>query len=177
MMSDFQEGATDDALKLWVVLSRARSAVARHSKADIQSHGMSEGEFAVLELLLHKQEPLLLGEIQRRILLSSGGITYIVDRLEKKGLVERRRCEDDRRAIYAALTDEGEAKIRSIFPQHARAIAHAVSGLSRAEQAQAIDLLRRLGRDAAARAERDSRYRIREEGDEGEQEPPPNGRP
>lgn len=155
-----------EALKLWVVLSRARAAVARHSRADIVSHGLSEGEFAVLELLFHKGEPLLLGEIQRKVLVSSGGITYIVDRLEKKGLVERRRCAEDRRAVHAGLTKEGEARIREIFPAHARAIAEAVSGLTPAEQRQATRLLRSLGTEASrrmdARAGRDEGAEERE---------------
>jgi MarR family transcriptional regulator, 2-MHQ and catechol-resistance regulon repressor len=96
------------ALKLWVVLSRAYTAVARHSEADIARHGLSTGEFAILEVLYHKG-PLLLGEVQRKILVSSGGVTYLVDRLEAAGLVERRDCPEDRRARYAALTRRGSS--------------------------------------------------------------------
>src|SRR5512141_2466339 len=87
-----------DELKLWVVLARAHNAVSRLVRADIASHGLTEGEFAVLEALYHKG-PLLLGDVQRRILVSSGGITYLIDRLVARGLVERRPCPSDRRAI------------------------------------------------------------------------------
>jgi MarR family 2-MHQ and catechol resistance regulon transcriptional repressor len=137
------------ALKLWVVLSRAYDAVRRRVEADIASHGLSSGEFAILEALYHKG-PLLLGEVQRKILVSSGGVTYLVDRLEKQGLVERRECEEDRRARYAALTDAGRALMDGIFPAHARAIEAAVQGLSADDQVEAIGLLKRLGRTAAA---------------------------
>jgi MarR family transcriptional regulator, 2-MHQ and catechol-resistance regulon repressor len=136
------------ALKLWVVLARANAAVQSHSLADIERHGLTVGEFGILESLFHKG-PMLLGEVQRRILVSSGGITYLVDRLEAKGLVERRDCPGDRRARYAALTPEGEALIRRIFPEHARCLEHALSGLDEAEQEDAIRLLRQLGRAAA----------------------------
>lgn len=136
------------ALKLYVVLSRAHLAVGRHAQADIAQHGLSQGEFAILEALYHKG-PLLLGEVQRKILVSSGGVTYLVDRLEADGLVERRLCETDRRARYAALTPRGEQLMRKIFPAHAAAIERAVSGLSAAEKKQAINLLRKLGRAAA----------------------------
>lgn len=135
------------ALKLFVVLSRAQIAVSRHSEGDVARHGLTGTEFAILEVLYHRG-PLLLGEVQRKILVSSGGITYLVDRLEKRGLVERRPCADDRRARYAALTPEGEALIGRIFPDHAKALTRAVSGLSRAEQAQATALLRKLGKAA-----------------------------
>jgi len=135
------------SLKLWVVLSRAFDAVQTHAAADAARHGLTLTEFGVMEALYHKG-PLLLGEVQRKILVTSGGVTYLVDRLVAKGLVERRRCEKDRRAWYAALTEEGEALIREIFPQHADAVARAVSGLDEAEKEDAIRLLRTLGRHA-----------------------------
>lgn len=137
------------ALKLWVVLARARSAVLEHVRQDLGRHGLSLTEFGVLEALFHKG-PLVLGDVQRKILVSSGGITYLVDRLEERGLVERRACPGDRRATHAALTQEGEALIGRIFPEHARAIEHALSGLDPEEKATAIDLVRTLGLTAAS---------------------------
>jgi len=138
------------ALKLWVVLTRAYQAVQRHATADQERHGLSEGEFAVLEVLYHKG-PMLLVEVQRRVLVSSGGITYLVDRLVRKELVERRPCSHDRRASYAALTPAGEQLIAEIFPPHAAAIEHAVGGLTEAEKRQAVRLLKKLGLAAAER--------------------------
>jgi MarR family 2-MHQ and catechol resistance regulon transcriptional repressor len=122
--------------------------VARHAEADVARHGLTLAEFAILEVLYHRG-PLLLGEVQRKILVSSGGVTYLVDRLAGKGLVERRECPHDRRARYAALTPAGEKLVARIFPEHARGIGHAVSGLSKAEQQQTIALLRKLGLSAA----------------------------
>jgi MarR family transcriptional regulator, 2-MHQ and catechol-resistance regulon repressor len=138
------------ALKLWVVLSRARESIITHLQADVARHDLTLMEFGILEVLYHKG-PLLLGEVQRRILVSSGGVTYLVDRLERKGLVERRICEDDRRARYAALTPQGEALIKKIFPEHAARIETLMSGLTMEEQSTVYPLLRRLGLGAAAR--------------------------
>ena len=70
--------------------------------------------------------------------------------LEKKGLVERRECPEDRRARYAALTPRGEELIARIFPWHARRIAEVLSGLDAEEKRVAIRLLRQLGLAAAA---------------------------
>lgn len=142
------EAGTTQALKLWVVLSRAYAAVEAHVRADIGRHGLTVAEFGALEALYHKG-PMLLGEVQRKILVSSGGITYVIDRLEGKGLAERRSCPEDRRASYAALTPEGEALMERIFPEHARCVEHALSGLPEEERATAIELLRTLGREAA----------------------------
>ena len=142
----------ETSLKLFVVLSRAATAVERLSEADIARHGLSPGEFAVLEVLYHRG-PLLLGEVQRKILASSGGVTYLVDRLEKQGYVERQDCATDRRARYAALTPKGRRLLDTIFPEHAQAIHRAVAGLTMDEKRQAIALLRKLGTYAAEHAE------------------------
>jgi len=135
------------ALKLWTVLSRARSAVAEHSLADIKRHGLTAGEFGALEALYHKG-PLLLGELQKKTLVSSGGMTYLVDRLVERDLAERRPCPRDRRASYVALTPEGEALMRRIFPEHAERMEWAVSGLSDQEKRRAIELLKKVGKRA-----------------------------
>lgn len=136
------------SLKLWVVLSRAYAAVDAHIRADIARHGLTPAEFGALEALFHKG-PMLLGEVKRKILVSSGGITYVVDRLVEKGLAERRECPEDRRASYAALTPQGEELLSRIFPEHARCVEHALSGLTEEEKEQATALLRTLGRTAA----------------------------
>lgn len=140
---------TATALKLFVVLSRAAAAVARHSDESIARHDLTPAEFAILEVLLHRG-PLLLGEVQRRILVSSGGVTFLVDKLEKRGLVRRLPCETDRRARYADLTPEGRKLITRIFKAHAQVIRHAVSGLGLADQRLATRLLRTLGTEAEA---------------------------
>ena len=150
--ADAGDERVDAALRLWVILNRAHSAITAHTTDDIRSDGLSVGEFGVLELLYHKG-PTLLGEIQRGVLVSSGGITFLVDKLADKGLVERRDCPSDRRARYAALTKDGEKLLRRIFPRHARRIADVLSGLTLAEQRTAAELLKRLGMHAAELAQ------------------------
>jgi MarR family 2-MHQ and catechol resistance regulon transcriptional repressor len=137
------------ALRLWVILSRAHAAIARHAEADVARHGLTIAEFGILEALYHVG-PMLLGELQRKILVSSGGVTYLVDRLEKRGLVRREPCPEDRRARYAALTPEGKRLVARIFPDHARVIERAMSGLTRSDRERAVALLKQLGRAAEA---------------------------
>jgi MarR family 2-MHQ and catechol resistance regulon transcriptional repressor len=143
------EQDTQDALRAWIALARAHNAVSAVASADVARHGLTGAEFGVLEVL-HHRGPLLLSEVQRRILVSSGGITYLVDRLEKRGLVERRECSEDRRARYAALTAEGEALVAAIFPEHAEAIRQAFAALSPDDTRQLTRLLRALRADAGA---------------------------
>ena len=136
------------ARRLWVIMSRAHAAIAAHASADVARHGLTLAEFGILEALYHRG-PMLLGEVQRRSLVSSGGITFLVDRLTAKGLVERRTCEADRRARYAALTPAGAELVARIFPQHAALLTQIMEGLTVDEQGTAADLMRSLGLFAA----------------------------
>src|SRR5687768_17959686 len=117
------------ALKLWVILARAHNAVSQRAAEDVARHGLTLAEFAVMEALYHKG-PLLLGEVQKKILVSSGGVTYLVDRLEQRGLVVRQLCAEDRRARYAALTEQGKGFMTRIFPEHAECIAEVAGALT-----------------------------------------------
>jgi len=144
------ERQRDQALDLFIVLSRAYHAVSEHSNRDIRRHGLNPTEFGVLELLYHKGEHPL-QQIGDKILLASGSITYVVDKLEGKGLLSRRSCPEDRRVTYAVITESGKALIESVFPEHVEAIRHALSGLNEREQATAIELLKKLGKDARSK--------------------------
>lgn len=136
---------TAKALRTWIALARAYSALSQVANTDVARHGLTGAEFGVLEALYHKG-PMLLNEVQRRILVSSGGITYLVDRLEKRGLVERRDCPGDRRARLAALTPEGETLLAGIFPEHAEAIRQAMSALNAEEKDEMLRIARKLYR-------------------------------
>lgn len=136
-------------LKLWTVLAKAYDAVRAHAFADIERHGLTPGEFGVLDTLFHKG-PMLLGELQHRVLVTSGGISYLTARLETRGLVERRDYAADRRTKEVALTPEGEALMHRIFPEHTAAIARALAGIDPADKEAAASLLRTVGRAVAA---------------------------
>ncbi len=134
----------DPALELFVVLSRASSWVNAHAVRDIRCHGLNPTEFGILEALYHKG-PLPLQQIGEKVLISSGNITYAVDKLEQKGWLVRRPSVRDRRVTFAELTPAGRDLVASIFPSHAETLRKAVSGLSQEEQYTAIDLLKKLG--------------------------------
>ena len=156
-------GEQQSALHLWVVMSRAHAAIAAHAAADVAQHGLTLAEFAILEVLYHRGA-MLLGEVQRRILVSSGGITFLVDRLTAKGLVERRSCPSDRRARYAALTPQGESLMAEIFPEHAATIARAMGALPPHDLQRTAESLRTLGLYASALPEKRSATQQRDDG-------------
>jgi MarR family 2-MHQ and catechol resistance regulon transcriptional repressor len=72
-------------------------------------------------------------------------MTYVVDKLARRGLLARRRCGEDQRVTYVAITPAGRHLMAGIFPQHAEAIRRAAAGLTAEEKRAAIALLKRLG--------------------------------
>jgi len=132
------------SLQLFVVLIRAYNSVTSRSNRDIQSHGLNSTEFGVLDLLYHKG-PQALQKIGEKVLMSSGIITYVVDKLQYKNLLFRRLFKEDRRVIYAELTEEGKQLFTQIFPQHHQVIIDILEGLEPSEKVDAIRLLKKLG--------------------------------
>lgn len=146
---------TASSLKLWVVMNRALRSIEAPLRQQVETHGISFTEFAVLEVLLHKG-PLPIGEVGDRILLTSGSMTYVIDKLQERGLIRRRACDEDRRIIYAELTEQGRALIETVFSEHAALIRHLMGELRLTEKETVTDLLKRLGRSAEERATAES---------------------
>lgn len=138
------ESERDAALKLWVVLSRAYESVAELAKLDVERGELSLTEFAVLEALYHKGD-LTAGDVSKRVLLRSGSLTYVIDKLVARKLIKRKLCETDRRRTYLHITQSGSAIMRRIWPGHAAVIELASGGLTLAEKRTAAKLLKKMG--------------------------------
>jgi MarR family transcriptional regulator, 2-MHQ and catechol-resistance regulon repressor len=132
------------ALRLWVSFSRTQAAIISREQLALAKHNLTRGEFAVLDALYFKGA-MLLGDVKRKILVTSAGMTYLIDRLEKRGLVERRPSPEDRRAVFASLTPEGERYFKEIFPEHFYGLTEPLSVLSHEEQTELKKLIEKLG--------------------------------
>ena len=142
-----KESADSSGVHVWLVLMKARRSMVLHAERSIASLDMCISDFGVLEMLLHKG-PQSVGEIGRRIDLTSGSITTAIDRLEQRGLVARAAHASDRRARMVHLTLAGKARITEGFARHKDAMDRAAHRLSIAERATLIELLKKLGTDA-----------------------------
>src|SRR5438270_2212015 len=145
---------------VWLVLWKAAQAVEAYAKRSIEHLELGGSDFAVLEALLHKGA-LPVNEIGRKVLLTSGSITVAVDRLEAKGLVERRASKDDRRARIVHLTKEGGRLITRAYKEHAADMEQlANASLMKAERMTLIRLLKKIGYKALAELEEEAEGRI-----------------
>src|SRR5271157_212881 len=134
---------------LWLILWKAFDTLMKHAECHIHSLGIGFSDFGVLEALLHKG-PLPVNTLGAKMRLTSGSITALVDRLERKGLVARRADPADRRTRVVHLTPAGHKLISCAFADHEAAMERATSGLSPAEREQAAELLKKLGLHAEA---------------------------
>ncbi len=146
--------AQAEALRAWVVLARSYHSFARLVAQDLAAHGLTPPQFGVMEVLYHKG-PLTLGDLADKLLVTGGNITYVMDRLERDGMVSRVRCDQDRRVVRAELTCAGRALIDRIFPAHAEMIGDAVGVLSDDEMRLLRGHLKRVGLSAQAKLRRD----------------------
>lgn len=146
-----QTGADADGIHLWLVLWKAYSAVRDYATRDIAALGIGLSDFAILERILNKG-PAAVNEIGASVGLTSGSMTIAIDRLEKRGLVERQSTGDDRRSRIVHLTTKGRALIEPAFEAHSRALNALGDVLSVRERVAVVGALKKLGRAAEQRA-------------------------
>src|SRR5579863_1152188 len=135
------------ALNAYINLVRASDSLLSKVGVHLESEGVTPGQFAVLEALLHLG-PMCQHALAAKLLRSGGNMTLVVDNLEKQGWVKRVRQEKDRRMVQIHLTPKGKRLITRIFPEHAKAIAQVMSELTPAEQEELRRIARKLGRGA-----------------------------
>lgn len=145
-MGTRHKGKDDEvrALDAYIKLMRAAESVSARLAPHLTRAGLTVSQFGALEALYHLG-PLCQRDLGRKILKSGGNITMVVDNLEKRGLVERERAEDDRRYITIHLTKAGRKLIGELFPRHAVAIQAEMGVLSAAELEKLGRLCKRVG--------------------------------
>lgn len=136
--------AIDDALGMWIKLARSFSVFNKRVVVQIRTFGLTQAQFSVLECLGHLG-PLTIGQICKKMLVTGGNMTVVIDNLVKQELVERLPSQTDRRAIEIRLTEKGQELFDRIFPQHARYVAQIASVLTPQEQEHLSRLLKKLG--------------------------------
>jgi MarR family transcriptional regulator, 2-MHQ and catechol-resistance regulon repressor len=134
-------------LQLVIAVGRALQAIERVVRSPLAASGLAMTEFAVLEVLYHKG-PLRLGEIRDRILVTGASTTYVVKKLEERGLMRRKDLAEDSRVVLGELTAKGRALIEEVFPVHVELLEQATAGLTLSEKREASRVLRALSRQA-----------------------------
>lgn len=133
-------GLEGDRMAAWrgFILAHSR-VIARLERELLDEHDLPLTWYDVLVQLSEADgHRLRMQELAERVLLSRSGLTRLVDRLELQGLVERVRCSEDGRGLFAQLTADGLAALRSTYPTHLRGVREWFSDLLTDEESEVL---------------------------------------
>ena len=131
------------------LLTEAFTGMRTHFETHLDQHRLSLVEFEVLMRLARSPgHRLRMTDLAGQTSLSTSGVTRVVDRMEREGLVRREACPSDRRSSYAVVTEAGLARLDEVLPEHVELIQRWFIGQLPPEQlGQFLDSLRTI-RDA-----------------------------
>ncbi|WP_283139639.1 MarR family winged helix-turn-helix transcriptional regulator [Rhizohabitans arisaemae] len=134
----------DPRLTAMGLIVETHEGLAAKTAPALSEHGLSSVDFdALIRLARTPGRRLRMSDLAAQTAFSTSGITRVVDRLERGGLVIRESCPHDRRTSYAALTEAGAKRLAEVVPQHLLDLDRWLTGLLTPEQLTALlDALR-----------------------------------
>ena len=146
-------GSDTEALRLWLRLFATANLVEAELSRRLRAEfSMTLPRFDLMAQLDKTAEAITLGELSRRLMVTNGNVTGLVDRLVEDGLVERRVRRADRRSATVRLTDAGKTLFADMAKAHRAWVAELFGGVDTASQAQLSALLRLARESVGARA-------------------------
>jgi DNA-binding MarR family transcriptional regulator len=126
-----------------VAIRKIIQSIAMNSRSLVKRVGLTGPQLMILQEVVHSDE-ISVGEVAKAISLSQGTVTGIVERLEKRKLVSRRRSDSDRRRVLVQATEAGKALMQTAPPLMQEAFVERFSALQDWEQAMILSSLQRL---------------------------------
>lgn len=124
----------------WRAFLRAHAKVTRVLDAELTNE--CELPLGTYEVLIHLNEAperrLRMTELADRVMLSRSGLTRLVDRMEREGLLRRESCPTDLRGTNAVLTDAGYDRLRAAAPTHLRGVREHFADLLTDDELRAV---------------------------------------
>ena len=138
----------NNELKTITILFRATDYIRSYIQKDVQRYGLNATEFGVLEVLYHKgPQPVHL--IKSKVLIANSSLSYVIDTLIQKGLIQKEKDPQDRRNHICELTDQGKALFDESYPRHVVQLRSVLNILTPDEERQLQFLLKKLGKQGS----------------------------
>lgn len=132
------------SLRLWLRLLSCESIIEQHIRTRLrETFEITLPQFDVLAELEHVGEPLTMTELSKKLMVSNGNVTGVIDRLVRVGMVRRTPSKEDRRVQLIDLTTQGQAYFKEMAEQHEQWIAELFESLPASEISQLTDILSR----------------------------------
>jgi len=130
------------SLRLWLRLLSATTRIEDTIRQRLREQfGITLPRFDLMAQLEREREGLTMGELSRRMMVTGGNVTSIVDQLEKEQLVQRQNLPGDRRAFRVRLTPAGRKAFATMAQAHESWVVQLLAPLSERQQAQLHQLL------------------------------------
>jgi DNA-binding MarR family transcriptional regulator len=137
--------AHDESLRLWLRLLTCTLTIERRVRDQLRKRfAITLPRFDLMAQLERHPQGLRMGELSRRLMVTSGSVTGLTDQLAAEGLVERTPIAADRRAYLVRLTDKGKRTFDIMAAEHQSWIIEMFSGLSESERVRLHALLGHL---------------------------------
>ena len=145
---DYESGVNSDdrmEVRIWLRLITCTNLIDSGVRQGLhQEYDTTLPRFDILAQLDRAGEALSMGELSRRLMVTNGNITGLIDRLVRDGLVERQPAPNDRRMQLVRLTDQGQTFFADVAMYHRQWVSDMMKDMSRTEMNQLYDLLARL---------------------------------
>lgn len=145
---------SEEQIATWRAFLRAHSTMLRRISRDLDEADLPPlAWYDVLAALRDAPDQRLRQvELAEQVLLSNSGISRLLDRIEARGLIERVACATDRRSFHVALTAEGDAMLREMWPVYARGIAEDFLPALGSNPCEIRERMEAIGRECSAAA-------------------------
>ncbi|PGS46442.1 MarR family winged helix-turn-helix transcriptional regulator [Bacillus sp. AFS041924] len=127
----------------FLLLMQTSKEIHDRIKIQLAKNNIGITEFSVLEVLYQKGQQTI-QQIGNSILVSSGSMTYVIDKLEQRGLLIRSDCPNDRRVIHVTLTDDGNGLMDEIMPKYNEFVNQMFKSLDSDESEMFVQLLKKV---------------------------------
>ena len=128
---------------------KTTKAIQERIRIEMIKNKLNLTEFSVLEVLYLKGKQTI-QQIGKSILISSGSMTYVIDKLEQKGLLKRNGCPVDRRVIHVILTEDGIELMNKIMPSHRDLVNYMFGTLNDNDSQTMVELLKKVNKRVEA---------------------------
>lgn len=131
-------------LKVFIGMSRTLNKINRATCKIYAKYGLTTGQFAVLEALYHKGD-LSIGQVQEKILSTSGTIPVIVKNLEKEGYLEKTNDKEDKRRFILKITEKGRKLMDLVYPENEAMIVSMMDAWTQEEKEAIVNYMKKFG--------------------------------
>lgn len=149
-MLDYESAVRHDdrlELRVWLRLLTCANMIERRVRRHLrESFEITLPRFDLMAQLDRAPKGLTMGALSRRLMVTNGNVTGLIDRMEAEGLVERTAASSDRRVQMVRLTPTGKKAFDAMTPAHKEWIAALMGELDHGEMAELLTLLAKLKR-------------------------------